>query len=100
MKASMDAMCAAYGIPRPVAEFRFAPPRKWRFDYAWVENKLALEVQGGIWTGGRHVRGAALLKEHEKLNAAAKNGWRLLYCTPAELKSGAIFATVREALAL
>ncbi len=100
MKSSviMDLLCQSHGLPVPLAEYRFAPPRLWRFDYAWVESKLALEVQGGIWTGGRHVRGAALLKEFEKLNAAACGGWRLLYCTPAELKSGAIFETIKAAL--
>lgn len=70
-------------------EYRFAPPRRWRFDWAWLDCKVALEVQGGIWTHGRHTRGAALLKEHEKLNAAAALGWRVLYCTPQQFESGA-----------
>lgn len=69
-----------------VPELQFAPPRKWRFDFAF-ENQVALEVQGGLFIpgGGRHNRGAALLKEHEKLNSAAKLGWRVLYCTPQNL---------------
>jgi hypothetical protein len=78
-------VCVAAGLPAPIAEFRFSPPRRWRFDYAWPEQQLALEVQGGLFTRGRHTRGAALLKEHEKLNAAATLGWRVLYCTPGEV---------------
>lgn len=77
--------CVAAGLPEPVAEFRFAPPRRWRFDWAWPAHRLAMEVQGGIWTQGRHTRGAALLKEHEKLNTAACLRWRVLYVTPARL---------------
>lgn len=69
----------------PVAEHQFCDTRKWRFDFAWVDQKVALEVQGGLFTGGRHSRGPALLKEHEKLNTAAQNGWRILYTIPQNL---------------
>ena len=75
----------ANGLSEPVAEYRFAPPRKWRFDFAWEVHRLALEVQGGIFTNGRHTRGAALLKEMEKLNTAAAMGYRVLYVVPSEL---------------
>jgi hypothetical protein len=78
----------AYGLTEPVSELRFAPPRRFRFDYAWPVEKVALEVQGGLFVQGRHSRGAALLKEHEKLNLAAEMGWRIVYCTPKEYQSG------------
>lgn len=73
------------GLPVPAEEHVFHPERKWRFDLAWPAHKLALEVQGGIWTRGRHNRGAALLREWEKLNEAAALGWRLIYCQPLDL---------------
>lgn len=79
------AVCRAAGLPEPIAEFRFAPPRKWRFDWALVDQKLAIEVQGGLFVQGRHSRGAALLKEHEKLNTAASLGWRVFFVTPQTL---------------
>lgn len=78
----------AVRIPPPESEHRFHATRKWRFDFAWPAHKVALEVQGGIFTGGRHTRGAALLREHEKLNAAAIAGWRVLFCTPAQVRNG------------
>jgi hypothetical protein len=80
-----------------VPEYQFAPPRKWRFDFAF-ENRVALEVQGGIFSGGRHTRGAALLKEMEKLNTAAKMGWRVLYCIPQNLCFMETVDMVKEAL--
>lgn len=83
----------------PECEYRFAPPRRWRFDYAWRWPEfVALEVQGGTFIGGRHSRGPALRKEHEKLNAAVCLGWRVLFCLPEDVKSGAIFETVKRAL--
>ena len=39
-----------------VKEYLFHPTRKWRFDYAIPDHKIALEVEGGVWTGGRHTR--------------------------------------------
>ena len=93
------ALCKQSGIPEPTPEFRFHPVRKWRFDYWWDAEKLALEVQGGLFVNGRHSRGAALLKEHEKLNAAAVMGIRLLYCTPSSLCNLATIRTIQSALA-
>ena len=87
------------GIPEPVTEHRFAPPRRWRMDYAWPDAKLALEVQGGIWTRGRHSRPAALLKEWEKLNTGAAMGWRFLFCQPSDLLKAETIDAIRAALA-
>ena len=84
----VNTLCAQYGIERPSSEVRFAPPRRWRLDFAWGRHKVALEVQGGIWVAGRHSRGSGLLKEYEKMNAAAVRGWRVCYCTPDTLPTG------------
>ena len=86
------------GIPAPVYEYKFNPVRRWRFDLCWVPQRVALEVQGGIFVRGRHSRGAALLKEWEKLNTAAGMGWRLLYCQPRDLCAKETANYVRNAL--
>src|ERR1019366_1704186 len=83
---------------KPTPEFRFDPKRRWRFDYAWPDFKVALEVQGGIFIQGRHSRGAALLKEWEKLNRAAELGWRILYCQPDNLLKTATLAQLKRTL--
>ena len=88
----------AHGLPAPIAEYPFCSGRRWRFDFAWPDQKVALEVQGGNWKRGRHTRAAALLKEYEKLNAAACLGWRILYAAPADVESGAVYALIRQAL--
>lgn len=89
---------SAAGVPLPQTEFRFAPPRRWRFDYAWPAALLAVECEGGIWTHGRHTRGAGYLRDCEKYNAAQLLGWVVLRYTPTQLASGALLETVREAL--
>jgi very-short-patch-repair endonuclease len=75
-------LCVLAGLPEPVAEHRFAAPRRWRFDWAWPQYHLALEIDGGVWTRGRHTRGAGFLRDIEKLNAAAIQGWWVLRTTP------------------
>jgi hypothetical protein len=80
--------CQAAGIPEPVTEHRFHAERRWRFDFAWVDQRIALEVEGGVWTQGRHTRGAGFLADLQKYNAATMSGWRLIRCTPEQLANG------------
>ena len=68
-----------------VKEFRFHPVRLWRFDYAIPAHKIALEVEGGVWTGGRHTSSVGFLKDMEKYNTATLMGWRVLRTTPDDL---------------
>lgn len=68
-----------------VREYRFDATRRWRFDYAFPAQRVALEVEGGAWTQGRHTRPRGFLNDLEKYNAATVQGWRVLRTTPAEL---------------
>lgn len=68
-----------------VKEYKFHPTRRWRFDYAIPEHKIALEVEGGVWTGGRHTSPKGFLGDIEKYNTATLMGWRVFRTTPDEL---------------
>jgi hypothetical protein len=92
------AVITAAGLPAPVLEHRFAPPRRWRFDLAWPDRMIALEVEGGVWTGGRHVRGKGFERDAEKYNAAQLRGWVVLRCTSAMIKDGRGLALLEQAL--
>jgi very-short-patch-repair endonuclease len=95
---AFDVQCRAVGLPVPVAEFTFHQVRKWRIDWAWPDQKVALEVEGGVFIQGRHSRGAGMLKDFEKYNALAAAGWRLIRVTPSQVRSGAALAAVEAAL--
>lgn len=97
-KADLAAACRAAGLPEPVAEHRFHPTRKWRFDWAWPEHRLALEIEGGAWIGGRHTSGAGFVGDMEKYSEAAILGWRILRCQPKEARDGKALDLVRRAL--
>lgn len=87
----------AVGIPQPQREFRFAPPRRWRMDYAWPEIMLYLEVEGGTWVSGRHGRGAGMRGDAEKYNAAALAGWTCLRATTDMVRDGSAVFAVEQA---
>jgi len=75
-------------LPEFVREYRFAKPRRWRFDFAWPEYMIACEVEGGIWNGGRHATGVGISGDCEKASEAAILGWRVLRVTGDQIKRG------------
>lgn len=82
----------------PVSEFRFHPTRMWRSDYAFPDAKLLIEFEGGIWTGGAHVRGKHFESDCEKYNAAALLGYRVLRFSIDMVKSGRALQAIEQAL--
>ena len=64
--------------PEPVREFVFAAPRKWRADFAWPDQRVLVEIEGGVHSGGRHVRGKGFEADLEKGNMAQVLGYKVL----------------------
>ena len=85
-------------IPLPEREYRFDPTRKWRADFAWPAQKLLVEVEGGIWTGGRHTRGSGFARDAEKYNAAAMHGWRILRFAGTQVADGTALIAIKGVL--
>lgn len=67
------------------AEYRFHPSREWRFDFAIPSRRVAIEVEGGAFNGGRHIRPEGYLRDMEKYNEAAVGGWCVIRVLPSEL---------------
>jgi len=86
------------GLPQPKRERRFHPIRRWRFDFSWPEQMLAVEVEGGIYSGGRHVRGKGYEQDCQKYNDACLLGWRVLRFTAGMIESGEAIDYLRYAL--
>jgi hypothetical protein len=64
-----------------LGEYHFHPNRKWRFDFIVarerVKRQVAFEIEGGIWSRGRHVRPQGFQDDLDKYNAATALGWRV-----------------------
>jgi hypothetical protein len=107
-------ICAsAAGLPEPLPEYEFLKPsRKFAFDFAWPDlhpSPLALEIQGGVFGRGpscplcgrrrvgAHSSIKDILRDHERLNAAAILGWRVIFCTPRQVEDGSLLALLQRA---
>lgn len=66
--------------PKLIAEYKFHPKRKWRVDY--FANGVAIEIEGAVWSFGRHTRPMGFLKDMEKYNTLSEFGI-LLFRIPA-----------------
>lgn len=94
------AACTAYGLPDPVKEYRFDAKRRWRIDYYFEHGgkRVGLEVEGGIWSGGRHTRGKGFAGDMEKYNAAQMAGIAIVRVQPSGLMKNATFEMVKKLL--
>ncbi len=87
------------GLPEPVQEFLFDEVRKWRFDFSWPDRKVAIEIEGGVFSKGRHIRPKGFTEDIVKYNTAMiKHGWLVIRATTAQVKSGDAISWLMDAL--
>lgn len=80
-------------------EYRFAPPRMWRFDFANPSRMVAVEIDGSSAGGaGGHAYTSAREREAEKLNEATLRGWRVFHGTTAQAENGWLLGWVLKYL--
>lgn len=83
-------------VPFFYREFYFSNKRKWRVDFCWPDQRLAVEIEGGSWTGGRHTRGKGFQGDMEKYNSLAMMHFCLLRFTPQQVRSGEAILTIEK----
>jgi very-short-patch-repair endonuclease len=88
----------AFRIPEPEREYKFHPTRKWRFDFAWIDRKIAVEIEGGTRYKSRHTSAKGFENDCEKYNAAAIDGWIVLRYTTQQILSGKAILQVKEVI--
>lgn len=86
-------------LPEPEQEYQFLDTRKFRWDFCWPSKMVALEIQGGIWTGGAHVRPKRYEQDCHKLCLGVAAGWKVLWATPGMLDDESMLEYLREVLA-
>ena len=104
------ALLREQGIDEPVKEFKFLENRRWRFDYAWIAAKVAVEVDGGIYGIGKrcpacgrrrvlgHTSVKGILRDMEKGNMAQAHGWCFLRFTPDQLMRPPALALITKSM--
>lgn len=86
------------GLPIGEREVQFAPPRRWRADYLYPTEKVIVELHGGIWSKGGHVRGLQFMKDREKVLAAQLLGYLVVEVGTNHAEDGTGAAWVKQAL--
>lgn len=99
------ALCAAHGLPEPQTEYRFHPTRQFKADYAWPDQKLIVERQGGLFSSDERAKRAhamplKILRDYEKSNLAQLAGWTYLQFTPEQLDKGLMMTEIKIRLGL
>lgn len=83
-----------------VKEHMFHYTRKWRFDYAIPDLKVAIEIDGGVWDYGRHNRPLGYINDMEKLNNAASMGWLVLRFTTHDRLMSSTLSLIKKTVVL
>lgn len=97
-EATFALQCRALKLPAPTIEYRFDSARRWRFDFAWPDALIAVEVEGGLFSGGRHTRGAGYQADLDKYNAATLQGWAVYRFSTNDVMSGDAIQVISRAL--
>lgn len=77
---------------------KFMDSRKFEFDFAFPDLKLAIEVQGGIWITSGHTKGKGIKQDHDKNQNACALGWQILYCCPDDIKKGVAIKFIEKTI--
>ncbi len=108
--------CRAFGLPNTQSQYKFETElrsaksnrlRQWKFDFAWPQYWLAVEIDGiimrqvrGEWIiGGRHATAQGMRDDNEKINRAIELGWSVLRYLEDEVKPGRAINQVMKILA-
>ena len=88
----------AAGLTGYVREYQAIPGRKFRFDFAFLRERLLVEINGGTYNGGAHGRGVGINRDYEKGNLAVVNNWRVLSFDTKQVKSGEALQVTEQVL--
>lgn len=89
------------GLGSYEAEHRFCYPRRWKFDFAWPQLKIALEIEGGTWgkAPSRHTTGAGFQGDCEKYNEGTLLGWAIYRVTTKQVNNGYMASLLQRVFA-
>jgi hypothetical protein len=84
-------------LPQVRAEYEFHPTRKWRFDYAWIKDKIALEIDGGVRGLSGHFSRLGFQSDQVKCLEADILGWRVIHANYGMIINGVAIQLIQGA---
>ena len=100
LEAALCFQIRAVGLPAPERQYKAVQGRRWRWDLAWPDARLLLEVDGGQWVQGRHNRPGrwGIDNDAENQSTVASQGWRTMRVTGSLIESGRAVELIEAAL--
>ena len=86
------------GLPEPKRQYRAIVGRQFAFDFAWPEERVLVEVNGGTWQHMGHSTGRGIQRDYEKMNLATLCDWRVLVFTAKDVLSGQAVYMIQQLL--
>jgi len=98
LEAQFLAQVRAAGLPEPERQYQFHETRKWKLDFAWPDESrmIAVEIHGGVFSGGRHTRGVGFTNDRQKMNAAQADGWFVFEFTAGMLDANEAIPLLKD----
>ena len=82
----------------PIRQHKAIPKRRFSVDFAWLDAKVCVEVEGGFYTKGGHSRYGAPFPDAEKKNLLQLLGWIVIEAPAGWHVSDEVLGHLVEAL--
>lgn len=90
-------------VPCPERQVQLLETRKFTVDFVWRKQRIAVEIDGGLWMqnqvgrgGGAHSRPANIIRDMEKSNLVQRAGYRFFRFTTTQVMNGEALEFIQE----
>ena len=86
------------GLPEPICQYKIFEYRKYTADFAWPDQMVIAECEGGTWSVGGHSTGTGIERDCLKANLAQMDGWTYLRFTSGMIRDTTAIETLKAVL--
>ena len=92
--------CEQAGLPTPLREYAAVPGRRFRWDFAWPDQRVLVELNGGTYAHMGHSTGTGIARDYEKSNLAVLAGWKAFAFDRRMVEAGTALDVTAKALGI
>jgi very-short-patch-repair endonuclease len=92
--------CEQAGFPAPLREYAAVPGRRFRWDFAWTDARVLVEINGGTYARMGHSTGTGIARDYEKSNLAVLAGWKVFAFDRRMVEAGTALDVTAKALGI
>ena len=90
----------AVGLDGYVREYQAIPGRRYRWDFAWPDKRVLVEINGGTYAHMGHSTGPGIARDYEKSNLAVLAGWKVFAFDRRMVEAGTALDVTAKALGI